>query len=177
MLFLGGGDVDGDVDLDHDTEIDGGEGLNLLSLKSILAFLTGFGGAGGTAAYYNLPHLIAVPTGLGAGFLLALVTAYFMKFLRTQQTNSSLSLNLAEGKTGVLSRRIPLGGVGRVKLKVNDESLERDARLEDPNGELPVGSEVEIVIAGGSHFTVRLKSNRNNASAQATQNLERGVKD
>lgn len=183
MLLSGHGDHDVDHDLDHDFDHDADHDypLQILSVRTALAFFTGLGAVGGTLRAYYFPHFLAIGGGFIAGLILALIAAFFMHWLKNQQRNSSWSLAQTEGQIGTVVERIPPGGVGRVKLRLGDEPIEKDARLEDPNAEMPVGSLVTIIVANTSHFLVRLPTTAEEASehrAVVTTILkERGVID
>ncbi len=188
LLSLMIGDHDGGHDVGHDMGHNGGHDvdhdghqLNFFSLRTIAAFITGFGAAGGTAAYYYLPHFISGPIGLAVGGLMAYGVAFFVRWLQNQQANSSYSLTQVEGCNGVLIRRIPIGGVGRVKVMLGNEPIEQDARLEDTTLELSAGSQVTITVASATHFIVKPITQQVVGVKAAVTNMlqtkERGVHD
>ena len=135
----------GDVtDLDAgDADMDGPEGhpsgLHLVSSRTLVAFLIGFGwtgviraGEGGDSAFTAVAATLV-------GLLFAAVIVYMMRFLHSLKHSGTLDYANAVGETGKVYLPIPpgMGGAGRIevmvqgRLKVIEALTRHDTRLEN----------------------------------------------
>lgn len=155
LQFIGGdaGDSDLDIDgadgMDGDMDLDGSDtdySFKVLSLQAITAFLTMFGLVG---------LAISKQTSLGTGFSLfgalaaGSATVWILKqiFEAALNLQSSGTMNLkknAIGVEGTVYLTIPQGGIGKVRVAVQNHLKVFNARSE--NGEeIETGKEIKVV--------------------------------
>ena len=140
---------------------DVGEGLQLLSVRSIAAALAVFGAFGlwfdGLLPGWTAALLATVP-----GFFAALGTAYLMRFLVRMETDGSLRLEEAVGATGQVYLTIPgeERGSGLVQFPLQGRSVELRAitREKEP---LKTGSSVLVISVDTESETVEVVSTSN----------------
>lgn len=170
----GGIDVDGDgvPDVFPDATPDGifgsdipddgdvpDSGFRLLSLRTIIAFLTIFGWVGLITLKQGLPTVwslvISFASGFAAMFLVALAVAWMMRF----QTDGTRDIRNALGKSGTVYLRVPANreGNGKVNLMLQDAFVELDAVTDEENA-IPSGREVVVIgLSGQSTLVVKSK--------------------
>ena len=145
----------GDAHLDH--EVGGGltGGLNLLSVRSIVAAVAffGIGGRGALAAGLGIVPATAVAVGTGA--VAAVAVAAVMRLLRNFDSDGVVRIERAVG----LPARVHVGlsedrsRPGKVMLTLQDRLLEVPAVSLD--GELSTGTDVTVVgLADGDTLEV-----------------------
>ncbi|MDD3693591.1 MAG: hypothetical protein PHX02_06785 [Oscillospiraceae bacterium] len=154
LLMFGFGDaneVDGDISADSETDFDApadqgaehGEGLRILTVRGIIAFLVASGWVGVAAldmgAGTILASLLSIIAGLGA---LVIVAAIFRASMKLQQSGN-LDFQNAIGVTGEVYLRIPAGGRGKVTLVVQGRYVELDAICNER--EVKTGEQVKVV--------------------------------
>ncbi len=158
------GDVgDGDVSFDADADAPVGDtdllhpgrrfapfGFKLLSLRSILAFITVgawvlYTACYGLAWYYSL--LIA----LACGFAAACGMAGAMVGMEKLQSNGAINIKNAIGKIGTVYLTIPprRSGFGKVNVLVQERYAEYDA-VTDGDEPIPTSAEIEVIGAVGA---------------------------
>lgn len=138
-LVLGGGVVllqlvAGALGFDSEVPSDGvaalaGEGLDLLSVRSLAAGL-GFFGAGGLAALgAGLGPILAVIAGVGGGALGAMGVAASMRALRRLESDRTFRLAGAVGQSGRVYLGIPgrRSGAGKVHIALQGRLMELEA--------------------------------------------------
>ncbi len=153
LLMFGFGDAheaDGDISADVETDIDvpadqgaeHGEGLRILTVRGIVAFLAASGWVGVAAldmgAGTITASLLSIVAGLGA---LVIVAAIFRASMKLQQSGN-LDLQNAVGVTGEVYVRIPAGGRGKVTLIVQGRFMELDAVCNER--ELKTGEQIKV---------------------------------
>ncbi len=159
LLFgLGHGgdtDVDHDVgmdnDFDHDMEHDVGhdsgaehvEGLRLLTVRGIIAFLAMSGWLGIALLDMGVNTVVTVCVSILAGFAAMLLVALFMKLAMNMQQSGNLDLKNAVGQTGEVYVPIPAEGKGKVTLVVQERFMELDAMC--PGQALKTGQQVKVM--------------------------------
>ena len=118
LMFLGFGDFDADVDTDGIDGHDGG--LGVLSIRSILAFLTGFGWSGALAYTSGLGLAASVLIALVVGGLAMSTVVVLMRFLYGLGEEGTLDYANAIGRVGSVYLPIPpaMAGVGQVEVQV-----------------------------------------------------------
>jgi hypothetical protein len=110
-MFLGFGDgLDGDLD--------GGDSLGLLSLRSVTGFLGGFGWGGGLALENGAPPIVAIVVGTVVGGSLLLLVAGAIRFLYSLRESGNLDYRNAVGKVGTVYLPIPPAGQGPGRIWV-----------------------------------------------------------
>ena len=144
----------GDVDLpDFELDIDNINdepfsyisGLRLLSIRSILAFLS----IGGWVAYVldkSLATWLAGILGILSGAVAAFLVALAFKALYKLEDEGNIDYNNALGKTANVYLRIPpkRNGKGKVNVVVQGKYVEIDAVTDDEE-HINTGSEVKII--------------------------------
>ena len=131
LLLFGFGDHDMP---DHDVDLSGGHtggldghahdgdngGLGLLSVRTILAFLVGFGWSGAVARVAGAGMLLAVPVATITGFLLMLSVFWIMKLFWSFRQSGNLDYINAIGEIGTVYLPIPpeKTGAGRIEVLV-----------------------------------------------------------
>ncbi len=155
-----GGDVHGDMDLHGDVassdakygpkEVRGTVAAKeaiwrgLLSLRSLLAFLTLFGWAGALYLQEGKSALVAVPLAAVWGVLGSVVVALLLLAIRKLGQDDIPRNVEAVGQQAYVNVTIPAGGVGRVRVTLGGRVQFRNARSEEP-ADIPAGSEVYVV--------------------------------
>ena len=137
-----GGDVDVDadagIDLDGDTDplSDGSEIAKLLSLRSLVYALFGFGGAGlvlhliWAGAQPGLTALIAGGMGLGSGALVSTVFGY----LKRTEAGAIQGERALVGLSGEVVMAIGDGETGAVRIRSGERRYRMRARADHPSG-------------------------------------------
>ena len=141
-LLLGIGD--GDLDVDTDLDADGGSGV--LSVRTVTAFLAGFGWTGALALEYGQPvplaTLLAVLVG---GAFMALVVVLMRGLYGLRQTGT-LDYANAVGQIGSVYLRVPPSMAGPGQVEVTVQGRLRVVQAFNRSGrELPNGSRVRVV--------------------------------
>jgi hypothetical protein len=152
MLFLGAGDGPGDTDLDSDTSAIGdadsdtgfdvdfddvgdgrldNTGLQVLTTRGVIAFLTVAGWTGALCMEYNLPVPIAGILAIGFGFGAMAGVAALVRALMSLQTSGNINYRCALGSLAEVYLTIPSGGgAGKVSLTLGGALTECDAITE-----------------------------------------------
>src|SRR5688572_14045657 len=120
LVFAG---VDDATDADHLETHDGldGEGiLKLISLKTVIAFVTFFGLAGLASEQAGLARWPTLGIGLIAGALALYLVAWLMALLSQLHSAGNVDLNNAVGREGSVYLRIPAAATrpGKVTLEL-----------------------------------------------------------
>ena len=143
VMSLFGGDH-GDMHHDLAGSGDHDAASNLLSIRSISAFIAffGLGGWGALKAGWNPYASLAV--GLGAGTLMLLAVATLFKLPAKLHGQGNLEPEGAVGKVGHVYLRIPgqNSGKGKITLSLQGRTAEFNACTRGP--EIPTGAEVRI---------------------------------
>lgn len=139
-LFGGDVDVDADagIDLDGDADVlsGGSEIAKLLSLRSLVYALFGFGGAGvvlhliWAGAQPGLTALIAGGMGLGSGALVSTVFGY----LKRTEAGAIQGERSLVGLRGEVVMAIDDGGTGAVRIRSGERRYRMRARADHPSG-------------------------------------------
>ncbi|MEW6741212.1 MAG: hypothetical protein AB1486_00510 [Planctomycetota bacterium] len=169
MLLLGGlgGDTEAHTDVDHDvgtTEVHGHDMshdstvtdaqhalfLKLLSLKTIVAFLTFFGLAGLSAVHAGTEAIPTLLIALGAGIAAMVAVAYLMAGLSRLQARGNINLQNAIGHPGKVYLRIPPHRAGPGKVTVVFQGRSVECKAVTGGLEIPTGARVWVVGLSGS---------------------------
>ena len=136
--------IGGDTDLDHDAHVHLGDGLDLLSVRSLSAGVAFFGIAGAGAATSGWPSVLALGAALVAGGIATVVVAYLMRAMRKLEVDGSEQIENALGQTATVYLRIPGNrqGAGKILVPMQGRTIEYQAVT--PGGELPSGSVVVV---------------------------------
>jgi len=162
LFGLGGGDLDGDgvpdaLDLDVETETDGGEAatdgdasgvpfLKALSIRTATAGAAFFGLGGLTGEALGFGKVATAGLAVVAG-IAAIYGVYFLfRTLSRFGEDGSIRESTAVGATGTVYLRIPAKRSGRGKVVVSQQgrSMEYAAETDDEN-ELATGTPIVVV--------------------------------
>lgn len=143
----GGGDSDGNFDTDG--------GLSLFTIRGIVAFFTMGGWTGvllssvGTADWITI--VVSLIVGAAALFVIALIMKAFTKL----QSNGSMDLANAIGKTATVYLKIPPKGEGKGKITLTfgGRFVEIDAISDSEKG-FPMQAIVKVVGVSGDDLIV-----------------------
>ena len=154
--------VAGFVGFEHGHAHDGhfgdsaGEGLNLLSVRSISAGLAFFGLVGLATA--SLGSVVASVAAVAAGATAMLGVAALIKAFGRLERDATLSLTSAVGTTGSVYLSIPgrRAGAGKVHVTVQNRLVECRAVTDEED--LPTGTPVLVVDVDGSDTIVVVRN-------------------
>jgi hypothetical protein len=137
---------------------DVGEGLQLLSVRSLAAALAVYGASGLWLATF-LPPWAAVLGAAVPGFLAALATAYLMRSLVRMESDGSLRLEEAVGATGQVYLTVPgdSTGTGLVQFPLQGRSVELKAVTREKEA-LKTGASVLVISVDPESETVEVVS-------------------
>jgi membrane protein implicated in regulation of membrane protease activity len=131
-----------EIGLGHDGEVS--VGPPMLSVRSLAAFLTGFGVIGYIMTSLGWsPYWAALP-GLGSGLVMFFASWGITAALWKQQASSNYSPVEMVGQYAEVITPIPAGGLGEVALTVRGSSARYAARSKDAKP-VPSGARVKIV--------------------------------
>src|SRR5688572_14124277 len=133
-----------------------GEGLNLLSVRSIAAGVAFFGIAGLAAASFG--SMVALAAAIVAGGAASVGVAALIKTFGRLERDGTLSLSSAIGTTGSVYLSIPArrDGAGKIHVTVQNRLVEcRAVTDEEP---LPTGTNVLVVDVDGNDTVVVVRN-------------------
>ncbi len=116
-----GGDFDGDLDTGAADGLDGIEhpsGLDILSTRTVIAFLAGFGWTGVVVLQAGRSMTSAVLIAVGVGMLLMISVFWMMRWLFSLRESGTLDYRNAVGQVGTVYVRIPPAGEGTGQVQV-----------------------------------------------------------
>ncbi len=117
-----GGNFDADLDLGGGADVLGvGEhasGLGILSTRTVIAFLAGFGWTGVIALQGGRPVTSAVLIAVGVGILLMLLVFWLMRWLFSLRESGTMDYRNAIGQVGTVYVHIPAAGRGTGQIQV-----------------------------------------------------------
>lgn len=182
IIMLVGGEIEADVSADvtdisgaTDVDLDGDGipddvsdgstgsathfGFRLLSLRSILAFLSVGGWTGYTVAY-ALPWYFALLIALVAGLAAACLMAAAIIGIEKLQASGTVTPDSAVGKSGTVYLVIPpnRSGKGKVSILVSERYKEYDA-VTDSTEELSTGTPISVKAHLGDNVLLVIKNN------------------
>lgn len=141
VLGLVGIDADSDIDLDADAAdgLEGDAGLNVLSIRSVTAFFTGFGWGGVSAVNAGFSTPAAALTALASGSVFMAGVLAIMRGMIAMQASGTLDYRNAVGRIASVYLPIPAGmsAPGKVevlvqgRLAVVDAFTRAERRLEN----------------------------------------------
>ncbi len=159
---------DADIDIGHDIDLhaegdlghghdmgEGEGGPSPVSIRTMMAFLGGWGW-GGLIGLDGLSWgVMSLPFGALVGFAMALAVYYFMRFLHQQEATSTIGIAHLIGQDGVVLTAIPAGGMGEVRVNVRGTAVKSLARVSNPDEHVAAGATVRVVEQIGSTLIVR----------------------
>ena len=177
MVVFGGDsglDADTDVGLNLDSDLDLGSDLNLaadgtsgldigdastvlgsfgevllgmLSVRSMLFFAAGFGGAGLLATWLTGTSIGALPFAAAAGLLGSYVNSALMKWMRSSELDSQLQSSDIAGSRGKVVVPVGPGQKGRIAIQMRDRPIMMVAGVysKKDSDQLKVGERILVV--------------------------------
>ncbi len=164
-LDAGGADLDGNglpdsVDMDdlHDGAGDGSaevhqgifSGLNILTVRGVVAFLTLFGWSGLWLSQLGLHPLLAAFLAIQIGVIGMVGVALILRSALRLQYDGTLDLRNAVGRAGTVYLTVPArrGGCGKVNVLVQEQLREFEAVTEEAEP-IPTGEKVLVTGLAG----------------------------
>jgi hypothetical protein len=129
----------------HDITL-AGEGLDLLSVRTISAGAVLFGAVGLWLSSTRVPALVVAPAAFMAGGAAAVASAYLTRQFLRLESSGSLQLENAVGQLGTVYLPIPprRQGFGRVQFTLQGRTVELRAVADEKNV-LPTGAAIIVV--------------------------------
>lgn len=155
MMFLGLGfdmdaevsELDGSMDTSglNDLVADSSDGLSLFTIRGLVAFFAVGGWSGLVVLKGSGSEGLSVIVALLAGFAALLVIALLFKYAMKLQSNGTMSINNAVGKSAEVYIPIPGNrrGTGKVMVNVQEQLRELSAVTEEPK-DLKTGEMVQV---------------------------------
>ena len=150
LLGLGEQDADTDVETDGDVSEDfepaHDPGLRLFTLRGLVAFFCIFGWTGLVCLQGQLGLPVTLPLAAIAGLAAMLIVALLLRGTLKLQSDGTVKLTNAIGKSASVYIRIPAGRTehGKVNVMVQDSFIEADA-VTDEDADLTPGHQVTVV--------------------------------
>ncbi len=138
LQLLGVGDADAEFDV-------GDDGVSLLSVRALAAFLAFFGltGWGGTNAGWSTVTIILVALAIGAA--VALFTAWLVSMQKRLQSSGNLQPESAVGMTASVYLVVPAANSGLGKIQVALQGRTAEFSAFTAGDEIPTGRDVRIL--------------------------------
>ena len=151
--------IDGDIDLDTDMDLDdvdltaeavgsvaGDAFSGMLSVRSIIAGMAGFGSVGLIGIWTDVVFPVHVFAAAIAGVLLAYAASFGMAWLRANQSSSARGREAFEGNMAKVTVPVVPGGRGKITVAVEGRPTAMTASLfNEKAGQISVGDEVVVV--------------------------------
>jgi hypothetical protein len=145
-LIGASGEIDVDFDADGDTEVIGGTGLSLFSIRNLVAFFTFFGWSGLWLMSLEFSTMVVILLSLliGACFMGISMGTFYL--ISKMQTSGTLNIKNALSHVGEVYIRIPASRetTGKVLIKVQGALRELDAITDDVDG-IKTGTQVKVI--------------------------------
>ncbi len=132
------------VDAELEADLDGGDGLGLISFRSLIAFSTFFGWGGIVALDNGYSSSQALMIGFLFGFIAMIALAYMLAQIWKMQETGTVDVYSAISEEGEVYIPIPekMKGKGKIHLKISQKLMEFDAVSEE---KLSTGMKVKVV--------------------------------
>lgn len=134
----------------------GDSGLHLFTLQGLVAFFAVFGWSGLLMLKSDVLPVASVVLAIVFGFVAMVVIAYAMRAMMKLQSDGTLDIRNAMGKSGTVYLPIheKRSAAGKVTILVQDRLVEMDA-VTDGEDTIPTGAEVTVVgISNGNTLIV-----------------------
>ncbi len=117
------------LDADLEADFDAGDGLGLISFRSILAFATFFGWGGVLAISEGFSAPKALMIAFLCGFIAMVTLAYMLSKLFGMQESGTINVYEAIAQEGEVYINIPKAkkGKGKIQINIADKLMEFDA--------------------------------------------------
>ncbi|MBI4879489.1 MAG: hypothetical protein HY812_07510 [Planctomycetes bacterium] len=156
LLLIGGADSGADADVDAsadvhlDADMDAHAGASdaffkVLSLKTLVAFLTFFGLAGLASLKGGLGKTPTVVISVAAGCAALYIVAWMMAGLSRLQSSGNIDLRNAIGSAAKVYLTIPARNSGRGKVTVAIQGRTLEVKAMTAGAELPTGKIVKVM--------------------------------
>lgn len=152
LLFFGIGDHDCDVD-DCGFDCDGG--MNLFTIRGIVAFFTMGGWTGVVLTELNVTAWLSIVVSVIAGTIALFVIALIMRAFSKMQTNGAVVLTNAIGKSASVYIPIHKNSMqgGKVTLTFQGRFMELEA-VTDDDEDYAVGETVDVIGVRGDAVVI-----------------------
>ena len=141
----------------HDTREKGNILLKALQwLRSLFYFALGFGPVGWFGSYRGTGFGETLAYALGCGVIVAVLARVVMR-LQNNELNSEISDKDLLLKPATVTVKIPAGKIGRVRVRLSKNYVDRYARCRKKEIELATGSEVVVVDFNAEELLVDLQ--------------------
>lgn len=170
LIGLGMHDVDADVGtpdtpdgmgMDHlDASAQHSSGLGMISFRTVIAFMVGFGWAGAIALEQGLPVILAIAAALAAGTVFMVVVYWLMRSIYKLSDSGNVDLKNAAGQSGTVYLPVPPAGKGMGQVQVTVQGRLREMScVTDGDAALPTGVAVRVVkvLDGGTAVVRRVE--------------------
>lgn len=151
-------DADAPADV-HDTQTHFGDsGLHLFTLQGLVAFFAVFGWSGLLMLKSDVVPVASVVLAIVFGLIAMVVIAYAMRAMMKLQSDGTLDIRNAMGKSGTVYLPIheKRSAAGKVSIMVQDRLVEMDA-VTDGEETIPTGAEVTVVGISNSNTLIVVK--------------------
>ncbi len=162
VLTFIGGDIDGDTDIDSDTE--GGDTIpfQFFTVKNLIGFFTIFSWTGIACIKGGFSFVTVLLISTTAGLAMMVVMAFLFYMMSKLVENGNININKSIGNTGQVYLTIPKNreSYGKVQLKVEGSFQTLDA-LSDESSDIKTGVIVEVIdIVNNSILIVKPSSKK-----------------
>lgn len=131
-------------------------GLNVLTLRGVVAFFTLFGWSGLLLCQIGLNGLLALFLAVQLGIIGMVAVAFILREALRLQSDGTLDIRNALGQAGSVYLRVPAdrAAPGKVTVLVQEQMREFEA-VTDEDSPIPTGAEIMVVgITGGDTLVV-----------------------
>lgn len=135
------------IDGDHDS------GASPINIRTILGFLTFFGGGGLLVIKWSALWWVALPVALLSGFAAGWLIWKFTKFVYSQSGSSHVRESECIGAPAVVILGIPPGSMGEIRISIGDERMNASAKSLSSK-EIPAGTQVAVLEKEGGVYIV-----------------------
>ena len=149
------GDVADDV---SDNNVDAG--FRIFTVRGFITFFTLFGWTGLVCFQAGMPNAVCVTMGVTVGMAGMALTAYILKAVLNLQSDGSLNLVNAVGKTATVYIRVPgkRADRGKVNVVIQERLIEACAVTDE---DVDIASGSEVVVVGMSSIDTLLVAPKN----------------
>lgn len=127
-------------------DVDDPSGLGLLSLRTILAFLVGFGWGGAAMAQEGYPLPKSMPIATVSGIIFLLSVFFLMRFLHGLSESGNVEVtDKLKGKSGTVYLKIPSKREGNGQVQILVQGRLREVSAVTDGDEIATGVSVEVL--------------------------------
>jgi hypothetical protein len=162
QLMLLAGSALGLSDHDSDAYGDGGHGhgahgVKLLSIRTVTAFLVGFGWAGALGLGSGLSAAAAAAAAVACGVVFGLLILGTLKLLTSLRADGTLDYRNAVGVAGKVYVTVPAAraGTGQVELMLQGRLITADAATESSEPLVPMSPVRVVAVEPGNVLVVQ----------------------